>query len=57
MGVGELVPVGRDPTYLVSGTNSDSLFSTICVWASDTGDYIMLSRVLKTPLPRGVWQS
>ena len=53
VGVEELVPAGRDPTYLVSGTNSDSLFSTICVWATDTGNYIMLSWVLKIPHHRG----
>ena len=32
MGMGEVVALGGDPTCLVSGTNSDSLFSTICVW-------------------------
>ena len=37
VGMGELVAVGGDPTCLVFGTNSDSLFYTICVWGEAQG--------------------
>ena len=49
--MGELVTVGGDPTCLVSGTNLDSLFSTICVWgeAQTLGTILYLEEHSKFP--------
>ena len=48
-GCGKLVATGRDSHVWCQGQNSDSLFSTICVWSeAQWQDDIMLNRALRT---------